>query len=183
LTREKELRNVLLKGLTGGAIGCLLSTGAVVAPAHADGDSTLACPDRDPIYNVSSVTVATRPTNVYSSYITGPGTITYDDTKTATVSVGADGQVGGDINLIVISASQQIGVNLTVSKSWTSGFHYTLEVPAGQTRRMRLFQESRAFLTTKKVFDIAKCKYVTKYANADVNAPRSARVDSWRLEA
>ena len=90
--------------------------------------------------------------------------------------------VSAEAGVVFAKASTAIGVGVTASRSWTSGFKYTLTVPKGLKRRMRLMQESRTFLVTKKAFDEGACRYVSLYSNSKVNAPRRVRNDSWVLE-
>jgi hypothetical protein len=141
------------------------------------------CAPKDPAYSFTSVTTSRRPTNLYSAYITGPGQITYNKTTTATVGASMTGTVSTEAGVIFAKASTSIGVGVTASRAWTDGFSYSLNVPAGQRRRMRLMQESRTFLVTKKAFDEGACRYVVVFSNSKVNAPRTVRNDSWVLES
>lgn len=151
---------------------------APAATAHPD-----ACPDQPDVYHFYSIATSNRPTNLYSAYIKGPGTITYNKTATATVGGSLTATTSADVDAIVAGASVSAGVTLSGSRSWTDGFSYSLSVPAGQTRRMRLFQQSRSMTVTKRAFDVGACNYYTAYTNQPVNLSRAARVDLWALEA
>ena len=82
--------------------------------------------------------------------------------------------------VVLASASTQIGVAVTASRSWTDGFSYALTVPSGQRRAMQLFQQSRSFYVTKKTLRYP-CYYVTAYSGQSANAPRVDREDEWML--
>jgi hypothetical protein len=154
--------------------------GGVSSAAH---KVPMTCAPKDPYYSFSSVVVSTRPTNLHSAYITGPGTIVYDNTATATVGASMTGTVSTEAGVVFAKASTSLGVGVTASRTWTDGFTYSLDVPKGQKRRMRLTQESRTFLVTKKAFDEGTCRYTVVYADNKVNAPRKVRNDSWVLES
>jgi hypothetical protein len=135
------------------------------------------------IYSFTNVARSSRPTDLYSAYITGPGTITYSKSTTATVGASMSASVTAEAGIVFAKASATIGVSVEASKSWTDGFSYALDVPSGQRRRMRLFEESRSFNVTKKSWSTGNCAYVVVYGNQAANAPRSTRVDEWKLEA
>lgn len=171
-----------------GVVPGLMLSGLLATPAAAAGDGgavIMSCPPPGDatIYDFSSYTASSRPTNLYSAYITGPGTLTYNKTSTASVNFTASASVTAEAGVVVAKASSQMGVALTTGKSWTDGFSYSLSVPAGQTRRMRLYQESRSMLVTKRSWNSGTCKYVSIYSNQFANAPRTARIDIWKLEA
>jgi hypothetical protein len=152
------------------------------APAMASDPVILGCAPEDPVYKFKAVTRSTRPTNVASAYITGPGTITYNKTTSATASASASASVTAEAGVVFAKASATIGVTVTGSKSWSDSFSYTLEVPSGKKRRMRLHQESRMFDVVKMTFNTSSCTYKTAYS-ATANAPRTDLVEEWRLEA
>jgi hypothetical protein len=56
--------------------------------------------------------VSTRPTNVKSAYITGPGVLTYNKTVAATVGMTASASVTAEAGVVVAKASTQLGVSL-----------------------------------------------------------------------
>jgi Flp pilus assembly protein TadG len=141
-----------------------------------------ACTPEPPDYFFTNVAISTRPTNLYSAYITGPGTITYNQNTTATASMSATATVTSEASVVIAKASVALGVTLGASFSSSGGFSYALPVPSGQRRRMRLFQQSRSFVVSKKIFTPSTCKWTTQYADP-TNAPKKARDDEWRLEA
>jgi hypothetical protein len=156
-----------------------------VAPVKANDTPVvpLGCAPEPAVYSFTSVARSTRPTNLVSAYITGPGTISYEKSATASVSAAASGAVGVEINAVVAKASVEIGVELSAEKSWAEGFSYSIRVPSGQRRRLRLHQESRSFDVRKQTFNTAQCKYVTAYSAQTANAPRKTLVENWRLES
>jgi hypothetical protein len=143
------------------------------------------CPveGENPLYTFTSISKSTRPTDVYSAYITGPGTITYNENETANVAATASATVSAEAGVVFAKASTSIGVSVTAGRSWTAGFSYSLEVPSGQRRRMRLFQESRSFYVKKQTWNSVACAFTTNYSGASANAPRTTRVDEWKLES
>lgn len=166
------------------AVGCSVG---VAIPALADtqgGTGAESCPlEGDQyVYSFTNVSTSSRPTNLYSAYITGPGTITYSKSTTANVSASMTASVSAEAGVVFAKASSSIGVGVSAGRSWSDGFSYSLQVPSGQTRRMRLFQESRNMTVTKKSWDGPNCRYNVVYSSA-ANAPRTTRVDAWRLEA
>jgi hypothetical protein len=161
-----------------------LSTAGLVAahPAAAVPATAGACPPDTPIYRFTNVSTSLRPTNLYSAYITGPGTITYNQTTTATATASMTASVSAEAGVVFAKASSSIGVTVGASYAAAGGFSYTLTVPAGQRRRLRLYQSSRAFTVTKKVFNTGRCTWITEYSAA-TNAPRKTRDDEWRLQS
>jgi hypothetical protein len=138
--------------------------------------------DVPPDYFFTSVIVSNRPTNLESAYITGPGTISYNHTNTATAMASTTATVTAEASVVFTKASAALGVMVGASYSSTGGFTYSLPVPAGMRRKMQLFQQSRKFVVTKKVFTPATCKWSTAYADS-ANAPRKKREDEWKLVA
>jgi hypothetical protein len=171
--------------LTVAAAGVLVMLGsglATVAPASAATDSVTACAKEPPIYTFSNKVVSLRPTNLYSPYQTG-GTISYNKTVTATASYSATATVSAEAGVVFAKASTSLGVTVGASYASSGAFTSTLFVPAGQRRRMRLFQAGRAFKVTKQMFNQQTCKYYVKYSGAAASAPKVVREDEWRLEA
>ncbi|MFJ3957420.1 hypothetical protein [Arthrobacter sp. NPDC090010] len=175
-----------VKGLIAASVIGILGGAGLVVPAQAapspggDQASPQICDGPSPVYTFTSVTRSSRPTNVKSAYITGPGTLSYTRTTTASVGVAASASVTAEAGVVLAKASTTIGVQLSKERSWTDGFSYSLNVASGQRRAMQLFQTSRSFLATKKVLQ-SPCKYVAAYSNNSVNAPLRARQDEWKL--
>jgi hypothetical protein len=171
------------------AASVLLVAGFGTAPASAADNprpaappTANACSAEPPDYFFTSVIVSNRPTNLESAYITGPGTISYNHTNTATAMASTTATVTAEAGVVFTKASAALGVTVGASYSSTGGFTYSLPVPAGMRRKMQLFQQSRKFVVTKKVFTPATCKWSTAYADS-ANAPRKKREDEWKLVA
>ncbi|GAA1952369.1 hypothetical protein GCM10009798_09540 [Nocardioides panacihumi] len=82
----------------------------------------------------------------------------------------------------VVTAARQVAKSLGRFDGVEAPSCVVLDQVQGLKRRMRLMQESRTFLVTKKAFDEGTCRYVPLYSNSKVNAPRKVRNDSWVLE-
>jgi hypothetical protein len=160
--------------------GLETATPALAAPPAPP--STNACPWEPNVYSFTSVSTSLRPTNLYSAYITGPGTITYSQTTTATASASMTASVTAEASVVFTKASATLGVTVGASYSSSGGFSYTLSVPSGLRRRIRLFQSSRSFIVTKQYFSTGACRYYVSYSDR-TNAPKKVRDDEWRLEA
>jgi hypothetical protein len=153
-----------------------------MAPASAATETVTKCPPEKPKYTFAKKQVSLRPTNLYSPYQTG-GTISYSKTITASASYSATATVSAEAGVVFAKASTSLGVTVGATYSSSGSFTNTLNVPAGQRRRMRLFQASRSFTVTKQMFNEVTCRWYTKYSNATANAPKLVREDEWRLEA
>ena len=104
LTRTAAIAAVAL------AISC-------AAPASARANSQI-CAEPTTKYGFTSVAISTRPTNVKSAYITGPGTLIYGKTISASVGMSATNSVTVEAGVVVAKASSQLGVSLAASLSW-----------------------------------------------------------------
>jgi hypothetical protein len=181
---------VARKAVTAATAFALLSTSLVgvavsASPAAAGPVVPQACPAEgpNPWYTFADIHRSSRPTNLYSAYITGPGTISYNEQRSATVSASASASVTAEANVVFAKASTTLGVSVSAGRTWTDGFNYSLTVASGQRRRMRLFQEARTFVVTKKTWNSGQCRYQTAYQNQAANAPRTTRHDEWKLES
>lgn len=159
-----------------------LVTGSSLMLATPASASTTVCAEPTYVYTFTSVATSSRPTNLRSAYITGPGTITYNATTTATVGASMTASVSAEASVVFAKASTSIGVGVTASRAWTSGFSYALQVASGQRRAMVLYQQSRSFYVSKSRL-ASPCNYVAVYSNNAANAPRTARYDEWKLVA
>lgn len=170
--------------VVGYAVGLMVATSLVLpGVANAADVQPYSCPPDGPSthYTFTNVATSTRPTDIKSAYITGPGTITYSDQTTASVSASASASVTAEAGVVFASASATIGVSVSAGHSWSQSFSYALQVPAGQRRAMQLFQESRSFNVTKQIWNPGKCTFVNSYVNQPANAPRTANELSWLL--
>lgn len=156
---------------------CLITS---ASPANATGAGPQSCPPDDPIYSFTSIANSSRPTNLKSAYITGPGTIGYNRTTTATASASMTATVGAEAGIVFAKASASVGATVGASYSVSNNFSYTLNVPSGQTRAMQLFQGSKSFVVTKQTFQQGTCRYATAYSSP-TDAPRTAQYNVWKL--
>jgi hypothetical protein len=158
-----------------------LAASILLAPmAQAAENDALICDDPKVVYSFKQVSKSSRGTKTKSAYITGPGTISFNRTVSTSVGATVSASATAEASVILAKASTTLGLALTASRSWTDGFNYSLVVPSGKRRAMRLYQESRSFRVTKKQLR-SPCEYVTQYSNQPVNAPRKKRVDEWKL--
>lgn len=149
-------------------------------PRECNWGQSQSCPPDSPIYSFTNVVNSSRPTNLKSAYITGPGTIGYNRNTTATASASMTATVSAEAGIVFAKASASVGATVGASYAVTDGFTYTLNVPAGQRRAMQLYQGSKSFVVTRKILQTGTCRYVTSYSSS-TNAPRKARYDEWRL--
>lgn len=155
---------------------CVLSA----TPANAADASPQSCPPEAPVYSFTSIANSSRPTNLKSAYITGPGTLSYNRTTTATASASMSASVSAEAGTVFAKASATVGATVGASYSKSDSFTYTLQVASGQRRAMQLFQGSKSFIVTKKTFSQGTCQFGTAYSSA-TNAPRTAQYDEWKL--
>ncbi|MET7280195.1 hypothetical protein ABZS29_18310 [Kribbella sp. NPDC005582] len=158
----------------------LLGSGLTALPAQA---GTQACPPEPARYSFTNFKLSKLGTNLMSRYITGPGTISYNKTTTATVGLTASASVTAEAGVVVAKASTTAGVALTSQYSRTDGFTYSMTVASGQRRRMRLFQTSRYFVVSKRAFNTHTCTWYSPYSGKAANAPQKAMDEEWLLQA
>jgi hypothetical protein len=106
--------------------------------------------------------------------------ITYQQTRTATVTATMSSKVSVEAGVIFTKASAEIGVS--VGKSWSKGgtWSYSKPVPAGKTARLVMYHETRRFRVTKKTISGRTCQAVTLWSEV-VTAPRKSGYNVWRL--
>ncbi len=158
----------------------MLGSSLTALPAQA---GTQACPPEPARYSFTNFKVSKLGTNLMSVYMTGPGTISYNKTTTATVGVTSSASVTAEAGVVVAKASATAGIALTSQYSRADGFTYSLTVPSGQRRRMRLFQTSRYFVVSKRAFNTHTCRWYTPYSGHAANAPQRAKSEEWLLQA
>jgi hypothetical protein len=83
-------------------------------------------------------------------------------------------QAGRASRAAVVVGVLVAGIGVTYSRTWVQNIFHRDFVPSGVTRRLTLYQASRAFNVTKQSFNRSLCRYVTVYANQPVNAPLKA---------
>jgi hypothetical protein len=162
---------------------------AVSTPAHAAPAPTAAGTDagcRPPdgnydLYSFSSVSNATLPSNLYSDYIVGPATITYNQTKTAQVNASMTATVSAEAGIVFAKASASLGVTVGASWSQASSWSYSKSVPAGRTARLRMYHNAKRFTVTKKHWYSTTCSYRVVHTSTVV-APVKPGSNTWNLE-
>jgi hypothetical protein len=82
------------------------------------------------------------PTNLSSSYLTGPGTIHYTQTATSSSSQSISASFTLDEGLLFVSAHEQYGLNLERSHSQSAAWSYDKPVPKGRTERLQQYHQS-----------------------------------------
>jgi hypothetical protein len=80
-------------------------------------------------------------TNVYSAWLTGPGTISLSTTKTATYSTTTSVSVGVSIGTLIAKAEAKFGKDWTNTWSVSSTWTYSVSVPSGQTARAVMYKK------------------------------------------
>jgi hypothetical protein len=82
------------------------------------------------------------PTNVGSSFLTGPGTITESQSATSQVAEQVSATFGFDEGFLFASVKEQYGVSLQHTHSQTQTWSYSKEVPKNQTLRVQQYHQS-----------------------------------------
>ncbi|MEU1517023.1 hypothetical protein ABZ490_33580 [Streptomyces sp. NPDC005811] len=174
-------------------ISSALVTTAVVAGGIVTGvaaPASAACaPSPGTGYHITNKSTVSRPTNLHSEWMYDNlgGTLTYNHTRTATVS--ASGTAGVEAEAGVIFAKASTSFSVTVGKSWSKSNSWSYSIPAknkaGKTKvRMTMFHESKKFKATKySYYYDGHCKYheTTKWSKWFV-APVKADANVWGLE-
>jgi hypothetical protein len=162
-------------GLVGGSV-VAMATPSVAAGCQPDRD------DLKPLYKVSKVQNAKLATNLYSDYITGPGSIGYHKSKTAVVTAQASVEVTAEAGAVFAAASTSIGVSVGKSWSKTQEWSYTLQVPSGKTARMRMYHTAKSFTVDKYIWSVRTCSKSIKKWSHRVVAPVKSDSNIWALE-
>lgn len=120
--------------------------------------------------HISNIQTSTRPTNVVSSYVEGPGTISYNRTLSFSASGTLSSSISASGGILALTVSAQAGVAVTLGASYSEGFTYSLEVPRGTTERVQLEQRSKSFYATRYNWNQGECKYINT-ASGSGNLP------------
>lgn len=104
------------------------------AAAAASSPAPLACPIEE-TYDPTSLTKGWFATAASSSWLAGPGTISYAETEGASFS--GTFSVGWTLSASAVwaSVSSEYSVSLTASTNYSKQWTYTKPVPSGQTAR------------------------------------------------
>ena len=161
----------------------MLASIAVAAPMTLGvaSSASAACPEAGQIYFIiGPATASSKMTNLRSAYLQGPGTITYNQTRSATVTATMSTKVSAEAGVIFAKASTELGVS--VGKSWSKAgtWTYAKPVPSGKTARLVMYHETRRFRVTKRSISGATCQATTLWSET-VTAPRTHGYNVWRL--
>jgi hypothetical protein len=81
------------------------------------------------------------PTNVGSSFLPGPGTISESQSQTSQASQQISANFSFEEGVLFASAQEQYGVSLQRTHSQTQTWTYTKQVPKGQTLRVQQYHQ------------------------------------------
>ncbi|MGE5829590.1 MAG: hypothetical protein ACM30G_14705 [Micromonosporaceae bacterium] len=140
-------------------IGCTVAVVATASPASADTSGLDGC-ITSTTYEAANPVLGWKTTNTASSWLAGPGDISYSTSSTATSTLGGSltGGVSFSANAVVLAMEESVSgtVDLSVSTSRTATWNYNIHVLAGQTARAVVSDRGyRANIT--KIVDNANC--------------------------
>lgn len=160
------------------AASCLLAAGLTstgTPMAHA------ACTEvGQTFYTFGPKTATWRATNLSSSYVKGPGSVSLTKGRTWTVSASVTASVSAEAGVVFAKASTSLGITVGASYSGTQSFTYTLNVPKGKTQRLQQYKRAYKFTVTKKRI-VAPCTLKTVYSKQYVTAPVKSNADKYFL--
>jgi hypothetical protein len=121
------------------------------------------------------------PTNVSSSFLAGPGTISRSYSSASTVGASVSASFGVDESLLFASAKETYGLTVTGSVTHTGTWTYTETVPAGVTAKVQQYHEG-AELGIKQVSEVyissSKCGTNTQTSPSGNYFPYSSTADA-----
>ena len=91
--------------------------------------------------------------NVFSAWLTGPGTISRSVSTTDSSSYTLSGSYSFSISDLISSASYTFGVSLSRSVEKSSTWSYSLNVPRGETARVMVWKKALHFEVGTYAFD------------------------------
>ncbi len=162
------------KKLIAGTVAAVVGGGGLVAVTQAPSASA-ACADMGPHYSFSKVSTHWKRTNLRSSYIKGPGSVSLTKGRTWTVSASMTATVSAEAGIVFAKASASVGVTVGASYSGTQSFTYTLNVPKKQVRALQQYKRAKTF-TVRKYYVDHSCNSKTIYT-ARVTAPYKSKAD------
>ena len=129
-------------------------------PVEASAPAPLACPVEE-TYDPTSLTKGWFATAASSSWLAGPGTISYAETEGASFS--GTFSVGWTFSASAVwaSVSTEYNVSLTASTNYSKQWTYTKSVPAGKTARAVVHKHG------------AKCNFNKHRVNTDCSTTTS----------
>ena len=160
----------MLAALTGAAV-TFVTFVAPVSPASA------IC-EPSPSYSFTSVTTQWKATNLKSSYITGPGTITFSKGRSYTVSASMTATVSAEAGIVFAKASASLGITVGASYTSTVQYAYALNVASGQTRAMQQYKRAKKFNVTKYRVT-SPCTLTKIYSASGIIAPYGSTAEQY----
>ncbi len=161
--------------IAAGTVAALTCSG--VAAIMAAAPAAAICDAPRTTYSFTSVSGVWKATNLSSSYITGPGSVSLAKGRTWGVSASMTATVSAEAGIVFAKASTSLGITVGASYSGTQSFTYTLNVASGKTQRMQQYKSARKFTVTKKTLQYP-CSYVTTYSSS-VTAPVASNADQY----
>ncbi|MDC0773013.1 hypothetical protein [Streptomyces sp. HD] len=177
-----------MRKLVSSTIISTLLAGGVVAGAAAPASAGCA-PSPGTGYRITNKSTVSEPTSLHSQWVydNSGGTVGYNDTSTASISVSGTAGLGTEAGVLLAKASTSFSVTVGGSWTWTDSWTYTLPVKnkAGKTKvRLTLFHESKKFKGTKySYYYDGHCNYHEKTLwSRWVTAPVKKNNSVWGLE-
>lgn len=171
ITRKITLAAALLL-----AIAVAAASGAKTAHAYT------VCTTAKTAWVISDARWMQQPTNVYSDYIRGPGTISYTKSKTAATGAALSAEVTAEAGVVLAKASTTVGT--TVSKTWShdQSWSYTKPVPAGRVARLMMFHQALQFRASKYRLGLGGCTRAELLSTSVNVAPVAGNANLWDLQ-
>jgi hypothetical protein len=165
----------------GAAVLIAMSGFGPSSPAHASVQSCITGTS----YTTNTRAAGWMPTDTGSIWMSAPGTISFNQTKTVSTSSTYSGSVAVTVSDVIVSATATFGVSYTVGSTITSSWTYSKPAPSGILGRMLILRASDKIGFTK-VTDNSNCTNTTTsglllYAprGADTNANTCMIMDLW----
>lgn len=84
-------------------------------------------------------------TNTYSYWLTGPGSISYSTSSTATRGTTKSASISASAGGIIFKAEAKFGMDWSESTSRSASWTYNIAVPKGQTARASVYKRGSRF--------------------------------------
>jgi hypothetical protein len=88
-------------------------------------------------------------TNVYSYWVTGPGSITYTTTTSATRGTTKSASISATASGIIFKAEAKFGMDWSESTQKSASWSYNISIPSGQTARASVYKRGSRFSVRK----------------------------------
>jgi hypothetical protein len=84
-------------------------------------------------------------TSTYSYWLTGPGSISYSTSATATRGTTKSASISASVSTIIYKAEAKFGMDWSSSTSRSQTWSYNIAVPSGQTARAGIYKRGSRF--------------------------------------